>query len=158
MNKLIFALLLGLLLAACKDTPKAATDAPVSATQAPVVSEPEIASPEALQQTSTNLTTNLKTLEDFRSKVDNLPAKVKKERATEIAGIYGTVEGLMVKQGEMLKQIKASTAPASEQTDVNPAVDVNKLKDYTDAAARYAKDMQLMQEAFDNMTASAKKQ
>jgi len=64
----------------------------------------------------------------------------------------------MVKQGEMLKQIKASTAPASEQTDVNPAVDVNKLKDYTDAAARYAKDMQLMQEAFDNMTASAKKQ
>lgn len=158
MNKLVFALLLGLFFTACKDTPKTATDAPVTATEVPVVPAPEIASTEVLQQVSTTLTSGLKTFEDLRTQVDKLPAKAKKEKAAEIAGIYSTLEGLMVKQGEMLKRINAANAPPSEQTDANPGLNVDEVKDYIESAARYSQQVPLMQEAINNMTAPAKKQ
>ena len=111
MNKLVFPLFLALFFAACQNTPKTASETPAAGTTA-VPAPPALASPEQVQQASSSLATGVKMAEELRAQMDALPAKIKKEKAKEIAGIYATLEGLMEKQTMMLTEIKAASAPA----------------------------------------------
>ena len=157
MNKFIFPLFLGLLFAACQNTPKNAAESTVPALP-PAPAAPVPASPEDLQQASANLTTGVKMMEELRKQADALPAKLKKEKAAEIAVIYSNIEGMIEKQTGMLNEIKAAAAPASEsagaaqETGVSVALNADQVKDYNDSAASYAKEAQAMQETLNKLT------
>ncbi|MBC7778038.1 MAG: hypothetical protein H7246_21580 [Phycisphaerae bacterium] len=158
MNKLVFSLLIGLLLTACQNTPKAAADAPLispdvtKATAPATPTAPLVVSPDAVQEVTVNLTTGVKMAEDLRKQVDALPTNVRKANAAEIENMYGTLEGLIVKQTGMLNEIKASNNPAKasqESGAVGPSA--AQMQEYTESAARYAQDAQAIQEAVRKM-------
>ncbi len=160
MHKFIFALVFGLLLPSCQNTPKNAPDATIPA-PLPVPSAP--ASAEETQQATDNVAKGLKMLEALRNQVDALPSKIKKENQTQIDGIYGSIEGLMTKSNQMLKELTAASkltnakvdANASEDSGANP-LDAAQVKDYNESAARYAIDIQHVQEDIQKLIATAK--
>ena len=153
MNKLVFSLLLGLLFTACQNTPKSASDAPITAPTTAVA--PEVVTPEAVQDASTTLTEAVKMMEALRKQVDALPAKVKKEKADEIAGMYSTLEGMIEKQTGMINEIKASgtptTASTSQENGVSALPSPAQMKEYTESAERYAQEAQAIKEALQKM-------
>jgi uncharacterized coiled-coil DUF342 family protein len=157
MNKIIFALLLGLFVAACQNTPKSASETPPTTADAPA--PPAAASPEEVQSVSSTLTNGVKAFEDLRKQVDGLPAKVKKEKAAEIDGIYSSLEGMIEKQMMMMNEIKAAN-PTKDNTvtDVQQPINTDQLTTYKNAVERYAKEAQTIQAQIGQMTASDKKQ
>jgi len=156
MNKLVFSLLLGLFFSACQNTPKSAADAPLipadPITKGTAAAAPEAISPEAVQQVRTNLMTGVKMMEDLRKQVDALPAKVKKEKAAEIDGMYATLEGMIEKQTGMLNDLTPSTSPKENTQDSGDVIpSPEQFKEYTESAARYAQEAQAIQEAVRKM-------
>ncbi len=159
MNKLVFSLLLGLLFSACQNTPKSAADTPLvpadPITKGAAAAAPEVVSPEAVQEARTNLMTGVKMMEDIRKQVDALPAKVKREKAAEIEGMYGTLEGMIEKQTGMLNELKVSSTPATandSQDNGDTAIpSPAQMQEYTESVARYAQEAQAIQEALRKM-------
>jgi len=90
-------------------------------------------------------------MEDIRKQVDALPAKVKKEKAAEIEGMYATLEGMIEKQTGMLNEIKVSSTPAkandSQENGATPIPSPAQMQEYTESAARYVQEAQAIQEA-----------
>ena len=156
MNKLIFSLLLGLLFTSCQNTPKTAADDPkVPATELVAPAASIEVTPEAIQEVSSNLASNVKMMESLRKEVDALPAKVKKEKSAEIEGMYATLDGMIEKQNGMLSEIKTPTT-ASAPNDMQGSKGVAgpnaaELKDYIESAARYAQEAQGIKEAVQKM-------
>lgn len=167
MHKLVFSLLFSLLLVACKNTPNptpdTSTSSPAAPTEVPV-------SPEAMQEAAVNLTTGVKMMEDLRKQLDALPNKIKKEKSADLKEFYNSTEGLIEKQSLMLDQLNAvlnpdakasedsaggAIAPISDQVSNTP-ISSDIVKSYNDAAARYAKEAQRIQEAITQWTAPAK--
>ncbi|MFN0213582.1 MAG: hypothetical protein ACKVT2_04950 [Saprospiraceae bacterium] len=156
MNKLVFSLLIGLLFTACQNTPKTASEAPTTADPSALVPEaPEVVTPESVQGATTTLTEGVKMMEELRKQVDALPAKVKKEKADEIAGMYGTLEGMIEKQTGMIEEIKASSTPtaasATQENGVSALPSPAQMKEYTESAARYAQEAQAIKEALQKL-------
>jgi len=156
MNKIVFSLLLGLFLSACQNTPKSAADTPLvpadPVTKGAAAAAPEAISPEAVQQVRTNLMTGVKMMEDLRKQLDALPAKVKKEKAAEIDGMYATLEGMIEKQTGMLNDLTPSTSPKENTQDSGDVIpSPEQFKEYTESAARYAQEAQAIQEAVRKM-------
>ena len=154
MNKLVFALLIGLLFSACQNTPKVASE--TSSTKPGAPAAPAPATAEEIQETIINLTTGITMMEGLRKQVDALPAKEKKEKATEVAGIYNDLEGMIEKQMKMLNDLKAANDPASQSASTQESgapegVNAALLLDYSESAARYAKAAQDMQLAISKM-------
>jgi len=153
MNKLIFTLLACLLFIACQNTPKSIQVVEEAPSAAPTA--PASASAEAVQQASESLSLGIKTMEDLRKKVDALPAKIKKEKATEIEVFYANFEGMIAKQTGMLNELKAATNPAAtegaQETSDKVAPNTAQLQEINEAVARYAKEAQAMQEAISKM-------
>ena len=154
MNKLVFALLLGLLITACQNTPKTAETAAPAPDAAPAA--PAAPAPEKVAEAATNLSSNVKMMEDLHKQVDALPANVKKQKAAEIDAINADLEGMMEKQNAMLAEIKAAAAGAaaatagtqeSESTQITTAT----LSEYSESAQRYAKEAQAIQEKLSNL-------
>jgi|GEM_PF-1290965 len=155
MNKLVFPLLLGLLFSACQNTPKSVADTPLvpadPITKGTAAAAPAAVTPEAVEEARTNLMTGVKMMEDIRKQVDALPAKVKKEKAAEIEGMYATLEGMIEKQTGMLNEIKVSSTPAkandSQENGATPIPSPAQMQEYTESAARYVQEAQAIQEA-----------
>jgi hypothetical protein len=159
MNKLVFALLVGLVFTACQNTPKVESESTTPAsTAAPTAPEaPTAPTMEVIQQASVTVSTGLKRMEDLRKQIDALPDKVKKEKATEIEGMYATLEGMIAKQTKMMKDIQvANTTPNGKEgqfkeTDSPETLTTALLQDYTESVARYSKEAQAIEEALGKM-------
>jgi len=156
MNKLVFSFLLGLLITACQDTPKTESSsfsgAPAATTPPPAAAE---VTPESVTEVSEKLATAVKMMEDLRKQVDALPAKVKKEKSSEIEGMQATLEGMIEKQTGMLNELKTSattTGPANDMQGGGAAgPSPAQLQDYIESAARYAQEAQNIKEAVQKM-------
>lgn len=159
MNKLTTAMLCGLFLVACQNTPK---NAPENTANAPVLPPP--APRESLKQSSANLEASLKTLLEIREQVDALPDALRKAKRAEIDGLYATIEGLTAKQTSMLNGINATLEPpqkgqsASQESEAPNGVDAAQLADFDASAERYAKEIESMKATISSWTNPVKKQ
>lgn len=150
MNKIVFALLVGMFFSACQNTPKNASENTTVAPNTPALPAPATA--EDMQEAVINITTGVTMMENLRKQVDALPAKVKKEKATEIDGLYNDLEGMIAKQSKMLNDLKSTMDPASQggstqEGGAPEGINAAMLQDYSESAARYAKAAQEMQVA-----------
>lgn len=156
MNKLFFALILGLFLVACQDTPKNANE---TGSTAPIPTQqeaPAVASPEEMQNATVSISEGIKLMEDIRKQASALPEKVKKEKADEIEGITSSLDGLIEKQSIMLSQIQATLNPAATASTqesaapegLTPAL----IKDYTESVVRYRQEAKEYQEALNKLS------
>ena len=159
MNKLILSLVLGLFITACQNTPKSGSDSPLI--NPSTATTPGVASPEMVQEASAKLISGVEMAEALRKQVDELPAKLKKEKSAEIDGMYATLEGLIEKQTGMLNEITASKKLGTESSDQERASAIDPspalISDYTESAVRYAQEVQTMQEAVQKMATPVKK-
>lgn len=157
MKKIAVLFGFALLIAACKDTPKTLPQEPAPSPAPAEAPQVQAAKAEDLKVAAVNLNTGIKTAEDLRKKVDQLPDKIRKAKRSEIDDYYATLEGLIEKQTMMLNEINGTTSPTTEQSDAGAVVNRNKvvdeatLKDYTESVERYAKDAQAIQDAIDKM-------
>jgi len=149
MQKLVFSLLLAMFFIACQDTPPGAADAPPPAEPmaAPV---PLPASPEMLKQASKGLNDNMAALKSLQAEVDALPAAVKKAKVAEIEVMNVTIEGIVEKQTQMVKDVQSVLNPgqtdagASQETGAASSLNEAEAKDIQSSVERYAQDIQNM--------------
>lgn len=157
MQKFAFSLLLALFFIACQDTPKTASDAPLPTdpVAAPV---PMPATPEMLNQAASGLQTNMTALKSLQAEVDALPAAIKKAKVAEIEVINVTIEGIVEKQMQMVKDVQSVLNPgqteagASQETGVATSLNEDQAKDIQMSAEQYAKDIQNMKAELSKIT------
>jgi len=159
MNKLTAALLLGIFLIACQNTPK---NAPESTANNPELPPP--APNESLKQSSAKIEASLKTLLEIRDQVDALPDALRKTKTDEINALYATIEGLTEKQTFMLNGIKTTLEPPgkgqsiSQESEAPNGVDAAQLADFDASVERYTQEIESMKATISGWTQPAKKQ
>lgn len=148
-----------LILASCQNTPKTAADTPPAA-ETPAVETPAPQetplTPEFVKETLSKLTSGHEQALSLRNQLDQLSASLKGKNKEAINALYNDLEGILVKEGVMIGDLKRAAnggeqaSNATEDVPGNP-VDHNAVKDYSESVERYNQLLRDMQQKIEAM-------